>query len=41
VEEMVDGFLEAKGGGVVGLGRKEWMEVWLKVKEVMRFQDFD
>jgi hypothetical protein len=41
VETMIEGSLVAKKAeGVVGLGRKEWMEVWRKVKEVMRLQDF-
>jgi hypothetical protein len=41
VEETIKRFLRSKkADGVVGLGRKEWMEVWRKVKEVMRLQDF-
>jgi hypothetical protein len=41
LEKMIEGSLVAKKAeGVVGLGRKEWMEVWRKVKEVMRLQDF-
>jgi hypothetical protein len=41
VEETIKRFLRSKkADGVVGLGRKEWMEVWRKVKGVMRLQDF-